>query len=92
MLPDRRSDRTLALLFLYNSYIQYCRNFNPIASYCRFIGRSCGSQILIFDAVEFFAALNNTCRSDKTLVLLFLYNSYIQCNRTTDRILITDLL
>ena len=51
MLPDRRSDRTLALLFLYNSYIQYCRNFNPIASYCRFIGRSCGSKILIFDAV-----------------------------------------
>ena len=31
-----------------------------------------GSQILIFYAVEFFAALNNTCRSDRTLVLLFL--------------------
>jgi len=27
MLPDRRSDRTLALLFLYNSHIQCCRNF-----------------------------------------------------------------
>ena len=34
-----------------------------------------GSQILIFNAVEFFAALNNTCISDRTLVLLFLYNS-----------------
>ena len=34
-----------------------------------------GSQILIFDAVEFFAALNNTCISDRTLALLFLYNS-----------------
>ena len=34
-----------------------------------------GSQILIFDAVEFFAALNNTCISDRTLVLLFLCNS-----------------
>ena len=92
MLPDRRSDRTLALLFLRNYYIQCCRNFNPLASYCRFIGRSCGSKILIFDAVEIFAALNNTCRSDRTLVLLFLYNSYIQCCRTTDRIPITDLL
>ena len=29
-----------------------------------------GSQILIFDAVEFFAALNNTCISDRTIVLL----------------------
>ena len=27
MLPDRRSNRTLVLLFLYNSYIQCCRNF-----------------------------------------------------------------
>ena len=34
-----------------------------------------GSQILIFDAVEFFAALNNTCISARTLLLLFLYNS-----------------
>ena len=33
---------------------------------------SFGSQILIFDAVEFFAALNNTCISDRTLLLLFL--------------------
>ena len=31
-----------------------------------------GSKILIFDAVEFFAALNNTCISDRTLLLLFL--------------------
>ena len=30
-----------------------------------------GSQILIFDAVEFFAALNNTCISDRTIALLF---------------------
>ncbi len=29
-----------------------------------------GSQILIFDAVEFFAALNNTCISDRTIALL----------------------
>ena len=28
-----------------------------------------GSQILIFYAVEFFAALNNTCISDSTLLL-----------------------
>ena len=27
MLSDRRSNRTLVLLFLYNSYIQCCRNF-----------------------------------------------------------------
>ena len=33
MLSDRRSNRTLVLLFLYNSYIQCCRNFNPNASY-----------------------------------------------------------
>ncbi len=104
MLSDRRSNRTLVLLFLCNSYIQCCRNFraagvcsnkaivpadlqsagikykdfsirllpiflinryesritgpdiqccrnfNPLASYCRFIGRSCGSKILIIDA------------------------------------------
>ena len=31
-----------------------------------------GSQILILYAVEFFAALNNTCISDRTLLLLFL--------------------
>ena len=31
-----------------------------------------GSQILIFDAVEFFAALNNTCISDRTIALLLL--------------------
>ena len=30
---------------------------------------NCGSQILIFDTVEFFAALNNTCISDRTLLL-----------------------
>ena len=29
-----------------------------------------GSQILIFDAVGFFAALNNTCISDRTIALL----------------------
>ena len=29
-----------------------------------------GSQILILNAVEFFAALNNTCISDRTIVLL----------------------
>ena len=29
---------------------------------------NCGSQILIFDTVEFFAALNNTCISDSTLL------------------------
>ena len=34
-----------------------------------------GSQILIFYAVEFFAALNNTCISARTIALLFLYNS-----------------
>ena len=33
-----------------------------------------GSQILILYAVEFFAALNNTCISDSTLALLFLHN------------------
>ena len=33
---------------------------------------SCGSKILIFYAVEFFAALNNTCISDRTIALLFL--------------------
>ena len=30
-----------------------------------------GSQILIFNAVGFFAALNNSCKSDRTLLLLF---------------------
>ena len=30
-----------------------------------------GLKILISDAVEFFAALNNTCISDRTLALLF---------------------
>ena len=30
---------------------------------------SLGSKILIFFAVEFFAALNNTCISDSTLLL-----------------------
>ena len=34
---------------------------------------SCGSKILIFYAVEFFAALNNTCISDRTIVLLLLF-------------------
>ena len=29
-----------------------------------------GSQILILNAVEFFAALNNTCISDRTIALL----------------------
>ena len=32
---------------------------------------SLGSKILILNAVEFFAALNNTCISDRTIVLLF---------------------
>ena len=32
---------------------------------------SIGLKILIFNAVEFFAALNNTCISDRTLALLF---------------------
>ena len=35
-----------------------------------------GSQILIFFAVEFFAALNNTCISARTLVLLLLYKEF----------------
>ena len=30
--------------------------------------------LLFLDAVEFFAALNNTCISARTLALLFLYN------------------
>ena len=30
-----------------------------------------GSQILIFYAVEFFALLNNSCISDRTIALLF---------------------
>ena len=33
---------------------------------------SFGSKILILNAVEFFAALNNTCISDRTIVLLLL--------------------
>ena len=38
-----------------------------------------GSQILIFDTVEFFAALNNTCISGRTLVLWFPNNRrYLQ--------------
>ena len=45
------------------------RIFNPLASYCYLIGMNCGSQILILHAVEFFAALNNTCISDSTLLL-----------------------
>ena len=40
---------------------------------------SIGLKILIFNAVEFFAALNNTCISDRTIALLLLYNSYIHC-------------
>jgi hypothetical protein len=43
-------------------------------SYC--IGMSLGSKILIFFAVEFFAALNNTCISARTLVLLLLYKEF----------------
>ena len=35
--------------------------------------------LLFLDAVEFFAALNNTCISARTLLLLLLYNSYIHC-------------
>ncbi len=35
-----------------------------------------GSQILIFDAAEFFAALNNTCISARTLVLLLFYKEF----------------
>ena len=45
------------------------RIFNPLASYCYLIGMNCGSQFLIFHAVGFFAALNNTCISDSTLLL-----------------------
>ena len=37
-----------------------------------------GSQILILNAVEFFAALNNTCISDRTIVLLILYNNSLK--------------
>ena len=33
---------------------------------------SIGLKILIFNAVEFFAALNNTCISDRTIALLLL--------------------
>ena len=39
---------------------------------------SIGLKILISDAVEFFAALNNTCISDRTIVLLILYNNSLQ--------------
>ena len=35
--------------------------------------------LLFLDAVEFFAALNNTCISARTIALLLLYNSYIHC-------------
>ena len=35
--------------------------------------------LLFLYAVEFFAALNNTCISARTLALLLLYNSYICC-------------
>ena len=35
------------------------------------IGMLFGSQILIFYAVEFFAMLNNSCISDRTIALLF---------------------
>ncbi len=36
------------------------------------IGMNFGSKILILYAVEFFAALNNTCISDRTIALLLL--------------------
>ena len=36
------------------------------------LGMNFGSQILIINAVEFFAGLNNTCISDRTMVLLLL--------------------
>ena len=39
---------------------------------------SLGSKILIFFAVEFFAALNNTCISDSTLLLWLI----VPTNRT----------
>ena len=39
---------------------------------------NCGSQILIFDTVEFFAALNNTCISDRTLLLWLTSNDTYQ--------------
>ena len=45
------------------------RIFNPITSYCYLIGMNCGSLILILHSVEFFAALNNTCISDRTIAL-----------------------
>ena len=64
MLSDSISDRTIALLFLYNSvatklmYRLICnlpefsiRIFNPLASYSYLIGMNCGSQILILHAV-----------------------------------------
>ena len=38
------------------------------------IGMYFGSQILIFYAVEFFALLNNSCISDRTIALLFPVN------------------
>ena len=38
------------------------------------IGMLFGSQILIFYAVEFFALLNNSCISDRTIALLFPVN------------------
>ena len=47
------------------------RIFNPLASYFLIkLGMSLGSKILILNAVEFFAALNNTCISDRTIALL----------------------
>ena len=33
--------------------------------------------LLFLDAVEFFAALNNTCISDRTIALLLLYKRHI---------------
>ena len=37
-----------------------------------------GSQILILYAVGFFALLNNSCKSDRTIALLILYDNSLQ--------------
>ena len=62
IIPTRLMCRLICNLPEYN-----IRIFNPLTSYSWFIGMNCGSQILILHAVEFFAALNNTCISDSTL-------------------------
>ena len=102
MLSDSISDRTLALLFLYNSVATrlmcrlICTNnanvpadlhvllstaknlpelsiriFNPLASYCWFIGMSLGSQISFADRWFWYFMLSDNI-SARTLLLLFL--------------------